>query len=428
MYDGAQLALLGDVVVVTVNHRLASFGYTHLAALGAPAEFKSAGECGVMDLVASLEWVRDNIARFRRRSQPRDDLRPVGRRRRRPRPCWRRRRPKASFTAPPSRAARRCVSPAKPTRRSGRAVAREARNLTKPHRGDPAVSWQQLLEAQIDSGGQFAPVMDGRPPHHPFDPAAPPESGDVPVIISTTLEDAALRLTNFDLNEPALTALFSQRLRARESELLALYRPDRADKTPYLIQAQAFTDAPARRGDHSGRTQGSAGGARLHVHLGLGDSRLRRQVRRGARARRRRVIPPVPRRDRRSRATRRGKMVDRLASAWVAFAKTGDPNNQHIPPWPAYDASRRATMIFDTDTRGSTIRGPPSAPTGAARDSPPRRTRTGPAARGTALDPVEGIGCGSRAFHRSVRSSSSRAVVQCSSPSSCTARSGLGYS
>src|SRR5215472_3211487 len=64
MYDGGQLALLGDVVVVTVNHRLASFGYTHLAAVGAPAEFKSAGVCGVMDMVASLEWIRDNIAAF----------------------------------------------------------------------------------------------------------------------------------------------------------------------------------------------------------------------------------------------------------------------------------------------------------------------------------------------------------------------------
>jgi para-nitrobenzyl esterase len=64
MYDGGQLALLGDVVVVTVNHRLASLGYTHLAAVGAPEEFKHAGVCGVMDMVASLEWVRDNIAAF----------------------------------------------------------------------------------------------------------------------------------------------------------------------------------------------------------------------------------------------------------------------------------------------------------------------------------------------------------------------------
>jgi carboxylesterase type B len=63
-FDGAQLARFGDVVVVTVNHRLASFGYLHLADLGAPPEFAHAGVAGVMDLVASLEWVRDNIERF----------------------------------------------------------------------------------------------------------------------------------------------------------------------------------------------------------------------------------------------------------------------------------------------------------------------------------------------------------------------------
>ncbi|HVY04300.1 MAG TPA: carboxylesterase family protein, partial [Caulobacterales bacterium] len=44
-------------------------------------------------------------------------------------------------------------------------------------------------------------------------------------------------------------------------------------------------------------------------------------------------------------------MADRLASAWVAFAKTGNPNNDAIPNWPAYDANARATMVFDKNTR-----------------------------------------------------------------------------
>ncbi len=63
-YDGTQLSRLADVVVVNVNHRLASFGYLHLADLGAPPEFAHAGVVGMMDLVASLEWVRDNIENF----------------------------------------------------------------------------------------------------------------------------------------------------------------------------------------------------------------------------------------------------------------------------------------------------------------------------------------------------------------------------
>jgi para-nitrobenzyl esterase len=44
-------------------------------------------------------------------------------------------------------------------------------------------------------------------------------------------------------------------------------------------------------------------------------------------------------------------MADRLAGAWVAFAKTGDPNSPAIPHWPAYEPGARATMIFDTHTR-----------------------------------------------------------------------------
>ena len=45
------------------------------------------------------------------------------------------------------------------------------------------------------------------------------------------------------------------------------------------------------------------------------------------------------------------RMADRLASAWGAFVRTGNPNNSHIPPWKPYDDTQRAVMIFDNDTR-----------------------------------------------------------------------------
>src|SRR4029077_15348828 len=107
--------------------------------------------------------------------------------------------------------------------------------------------WEQLLEAQGGINPGFTPVMDGRYlPHHPFDPAAPPESRDAPPIISTTLEDAALRLTNWDLNDAGLTALLNERFGGKASEILALYKPVSAGKTPYLVQAQVFTDNGTR--------------------------------------------------------------------------------------------------------------------------------------------------------------------------------------
>src|SRR5471032_983381 len=63
-FDGKSLAYYGDVVVVCINHRLASFGYTDLVGAGAPEAFKYAGVCGALDMVASLQWVRDNIENF----------------------------------------------------------------------------------------------------------------------------------------------------------------------------------------------------------------------------------------------------------------------------------------------------------------------------------------------------------------------------
>lgn len=62
--DGEALARRGDVVVVTVNHRLNILGHLDLAAVGGPVEYASSVNVGLLDLVRALEWVRDNIAAF----------------------------------------------------------------------------------------------------------------------------------------------------------------------------------------------------------------------------------------------------------------------------------------------------------------------------------------------------------------------------
>ena len=61
--QGTRLATRGDVVVVTVNQRLNIFGFLDLSAVGG-AEFAQSGNAGTLDMVAALEWVRDNIDRF----------------------------------------------------------------------------------------------------------------------------------------------------------------------------------------------------------------------------------------------------------------------------------------------------------------------------------------------------------------------------
>ena len=62
-YDGENLSRRGDVVVVSMNHRLGTFGFLNLAEAGGD-RYASSGNVGMIDLVLSLEWVRDNIANF----------------------------------------------------------------------------------------------------------------------------------------------------------------------------------------------------------------------------------------------------------------------------------------------------------------------------------------------------------------------------
>jgi para-nitrobenzyl esterase len=358
-YDGAQLARFGDVVVVTVNHRLASFGYLHLADLGALSEFNRAGVAGVMDLVASLEWVRDNIEKFG--GDPGNVMifgqsgggaktstvlaMPSG---------------KSLFhrAAVQSGSSLRLTTREEGTKLATALLAKL--NISKSNIADvQKVSWQQILEAQSSLGfglGGFAPVVEGNVlPHHPFDPVAPPESADVPVIISTALEDAALALTNFDLDDAGLKALLNQRFKARGDEIYALYYKSswNAKKSPFLIQAQVLTDSGFRRSAITQAERKAAlGKAPAYMYLwayespsfggkfgavhGTDVSASFNNYRDGIGG---------------TGSPQQRTLWSNFAAAWVAFAKTGKPNHPKIPNWPAYETAKRSTMIFDNDTR-----------------------------------------------------------------------------
>jgi para-nitrobenzyl esterase len=364
MYDGAQMARLGDVVVVTVNHRLAAFGYAHLADLGAPAEFANAGNVGVMDMVASLRWVRDNIEKFggdpgrvmifgqSGGGSKTSTLLAV---------------PSAKGlfhrAAVQSGSTLKQATPAEATIETEKllkALGISRKNIASIQQ----VSWQKLLEAQVASGGNFRPVIGGKVlPHHPFDPGAPEESADVPVIISTTLHDAALRLTNFDLTESGAAALFRQRFGPKGGDILAAYRQENSRQSPYLTQAEAFTDATRGNSQIQALRKAALGKAAtymyvwdwetpafdgkfgaVHGHDVEASFHLSRNAIGGA-------------------GMKGGRqMSDRLSATWVAFAASGNPNNPLIPAWPAYDAKRRATMVFNDqmkvvdDYRGDFVR------------------------------------------------------------------------
>jgi para-nitrobenzyl esterase len=353
-YNGDTLARFADVVVVTVNHRLASFGYLNLADLGAPPEFANAGIAGMMDIVASLEWVRDNIENFG--GDPANVM------------VWGQSGGGAktsTLMAMPSakglfhRAAVQSGSALRlVTREAGASSAEKLLkqlSLDKSRIADiQKLSWEQILDAQnavagTGPGGPFSPVVDGKVlPRHPFDPDAPAVSADVPMIISTVLDEAALALTNFDLDETGLKKFVQGIAGDKADRVLKLYRSWYPTTSPYLIQARIATDRGFRSNAiRQAERKSALGKAPAYMYL---------------------FTWPAPGYDGKFGAVHgtdvglvfhsyRGAiggggavgqaLADRMAATWVAFAKTGDPNNSTIPHWPAYSAQTRTTMVFD---------------------------------------------------------------------------------
>ncbi|MBZ5560390.1 MAG: carboxylesterase family protein, partial [Acidobacteriia bacterium] len=328
------------------NHRLASLGYLQLADLGAPPEFAFAGVTGIMDLTASLEWVRDNIESFG--GDPKNVFifgQSGGGAK------------TSTMLAVPAakglfhRAAVQSGSSLRLTPRDratrNTEVLLKHLNISKDRIADlQKIPWQQILEAQVAAaadtpGTGFSPVVDGTYlPHHPFDPAAPEESATVPLIVSTTLEDAALSLTNFDLDDAGLKGILKQRFAANSDAVYALYRKHYPNKSAFLVQAMISTDAGFRRSAFKQAELKAAQGKgpvwmyewdwpKFGAVHGLDVAGSFREARDGGDM---------------------ARVSDELSSTWVAFARTGNPNNSKIPQWPQFDARSRATLLFSTPT------------------------------------------------------------------------------
>ncbi|MBU6298914.1 MAG: carboxylesterase family protein, partial [Alphaproteobacteria bacterium] len=355
IYDGAQLARRADVVVVTVTHRLASFGFLNLIDIGAPKHFASAGVCGMMDLVLALEWVRDNIAEFG--GDPGQVMifgQSGG--------GWK----TSVLLGTPAakglfgRAAVQSGSLLRLQTREDSARAAAALmgelGLKKARLADiQDVPWKNLLAAQAKTGAPFfLPVLDGRYlPHHPFDPVAPEESADVPLIVSTTLDDAGLFFNNFDLDENGLKRLLEERYGAVAKDIRGLYRSIWPDKSPFLLQAQIVTDAGFRRFAYV-QAERKAAQLRAPVYVyewdwatpafdGLFGAVHGTDVS----ASLRNVRDPVV-----GAGTRIGReLCEALSASWVAFARTGDPNHHGIPSWPRFELNERTQLIFDDPLR-----------------------------------------------------------------------------
>lgn len=362
IYDGANLVRRGDVVVVTLNHRLAGLGYAYLAALGGPQE---SGNVGNLDIVLALQWVRDNVAGFG--GDPNrvmlfgqsgggakvvtlmamDGARPL-------------------FHSAATMSGQH-VTAAGPVHATQRAqawmrqagaqsfaelatmpVARlvDAMSMTDPLEGKGEISFTSTLDHTVLK-------------RHPFYPDAPREAAGIALIIGNTHDETGYWLgnvlkcgdTTWDnlperLGREVVKDLDPAWLVARYRELYPQHTPGQillAASTAgrswpgHLIQAEerAKIGAPTwmYQLDFPSPEAGGVLGAFHTLDIGLVFDNTR--------------LPSA----RTGNGLEARRLAGTMADAFIRLARTGDPNGGTLPQWPQFELTRRATMIFDAAVR-----------------------------------------------------------------------------
>ena len=367
-YDGERLSRRGDVVLVSLNHRLGPLGYLNLAAYG--ERYASSAHLGMLDIITALEWVRDNIANFggdpgnvtifgqsggggkvgalmampaaqglfhRAIVQSGSFLRAVV--------------PERSailtrafldeLNLSGSQVDQLQTVPLQKLIEAGDAA------LLKTHPHAPLV-WSRVAD-QLGWG----PVVDGKLlPQHPFDPAAPAISARVPMLIGTVGNEFTTSLNHPELEsmtEAEVTKRLGDMYGNQPEHIFQVFRAAHPEAKPFDIFSLAMT-AQVRQGaviqaglkavqgtpaylywftwktpvldgrprsihcidlpfcfDNTGRSENLIGGG------------------------------PEPR-----------ALAAKVSEAWIHFARNGSPNHDGIPNWPAFSAESCPTMIFDT--------------------------------------------------------------------------------
>jgi len=370
-YDGTRMARKQDVVIVTINHRLNVFGYLYLGDLGG-GEFPDAASVGMLDCVLALTWVKDNIASFG--GDPSRVL-IYGE-------SGGARKTSSMMAMPPAQGLfHRCVvqsgsqlrldTPAVGMERTEKLL--KALNIPKT---DISKLWSlgqdELLAAvpaAVAGTGQFRPVI-GSPsfPAHPFDPAAPAMSANVPMMVGSNRTEASVFLGG----DPAIAAISEEELTRRVAALvppgeatdtIAMYRrlypQAQRDEILYMTSTDRgyFLDSTILAGrkvdQHAApvwmyqfyRTTPLEGG-RYHtphaseIPFAFDTLDLAKSI--GG--------EPTPAAQ---------ALADQMSAAWAAFARTGDPNTGKTVAWPAYNSASRPTMMWDEAPMGPRIENDP---------------------------------------------------------------------
>lgn len=360
--DGERLSRKGDVVVVTVNHRLNAFGYLYLAEFGG-VDLADSGNAGQLDLILALEWVRGNIAAFG--GDP-GNVTIFGH----------------------SGGGAKCATLMAMPRARGlfhRVITQSGQQITASRKATAVTHATAVLTAlgltlaDVDvlrtlpmaqlvkvsrAPAYLGPVKDGRSlPRDPFDPDAPPQSAGIPMVLGSTRGETR---TLIGRGDPSIFALSWETLRPKleahspfmgaldRGEVIAKYRDWHPEYSPADVFFAATTDSRSWRGqviEADRRAAQPAGAAPTYVfqfdwgapleggkwgaHHGLDVPFVFDNAA---------ITPHLV-----GAGEEQLRLAARMSEAWIAFARSGDPNTAAIPRWPAFELHRRATMVFGRD-------------------------------------------------------------------------------
>ena len=361
MYNGGNLAAKHDVVVVTVNHRLNVFGYLYLAGLGGE-KYAHASNVGMLDIVASLEWVRDNIAAFG--GDP-GNVTIFGQ-------SGGGGKVSTLLAMPPAKGLFHRAIAMSGSNVKGISRDRATEGTTafmaklglKPNQMDELqkLPRAQLLDAmRAMQRFQLGPVVDGQTlPSDPFDPVAPALTANIPLMIgSTETEVTWNNSVNFDpLDDAALHNRTKQSLRLDDQatdKLIAVYKKGRPQASNLDLFFIMSTDASNFRTGTDTEADRKAALEKAPVYKYY--FQWYSPVREGKlRSYHTLDIPFVFEnvdiaQSMVGNGPERYPLADKMSGAWAAFARSGNPNHKGIPKWEPFSEAQRATMIFNNECK-----------------------------------------------------------------------------
>jgi para-nitrobenzyl esterase len=363
-WDGTNLALRGDVVVITINHRLNAMGFANFSAFS--PDFADSGDAGMLDIVHALKWVRANIVQFG--GDP-DTVMIFGQ-------SGGGRKCETLLAMPSAKGlfhraviesgiAIKVADQEAATKNAELLLGKLGIAKTDVHKIQQ-LPLQQVMAAYFAATREigkdqaingFVPTAGNSIlPQHPFHPTASAVSADVPIIIGSTrtewtglTTDAAL----WHLDEEGLQARVKELTGDQSADIINLYKRINPNATAsdifFLVASDYNYNAPTMK---IAERRAELGRGPVYMYYFAWET----PVQGGLLQSPHNIEWPFAFDNAQLCANLTGggaaaiALADKVSDAWIAFARTGNPNTPKLPHWPVFTVQNRATMVINNES------------------------------------------------------------------------------